>query len=806
MGIKILFKNTLNTFKKKKLQLLAIGLIIALSSFLYTTMFYAIDSLKTPLENFIEVSNQEDFSATMIDGLTEFDIDNLSDNEKYQAMNMLTYTLSDIKSTDSDLFDKIINNRINEFERIYENYSLENTPSKVVNFSSNNDSHKATFYKDSKNINKSFIEEGVKPTSDNEIAITKTYAKNNDLKINDTITIKDKDYKITGYVLFSHTTLPMDIDDFNIDNSRITLALVNDKEYESIKAKESFIFAGVATNKKALDDFTTDVAKTYSDKDSLSYITNMTLTENQMKSGGIYAELEGGEAMTMGISVSISAIAVFIVLMITYKIVKNERIQIGVLKALGYTKYEILMPYIIMLSIISLPLLLIGYFLGIYAAPLMANLYLEFYLIPSGVITTNLKVLGISIFIPLVVILGLSTFLIGKMLSKRAIHLIKDSKNDKVGLFTILGSKILKNTKPQTKFKYSYILANTNKFVIFFFGILLSSMLIIMAFMMSNFFDKMTLDYYNSVDYVYDGYVDMTKDYPTLDDEHEKYISLPTPLYKDDTITVTGLESNNKLHKLFDDKSEDITSLLDDGIIINKGFNLTYNIDIGDTIEVSINDDEYDLEVVGVNDEYSSPKIYMDRVKLSNIVMSNEDFKELTDFDDDEFYTGVYSKDTLSEDDFASVINKNDLLSQTEGMQGFISLSVGYAIMSAVFIAVIVLYVLTTMSVEDNYYSISLLKVMGYSKKEVNSMMLNSYLIYSVISYLISIPITVFSLDLGMKYLAKEFNMILPFEFELWHGICGLIVVMIIFFIGSFAAKRKIEKISLQEVLKSHSE
>ena len=53
MGVKILLKNTLNIFKKKKIQLLAVGIIIALSSFLYTTMFYTLDSLKSPFEKFV---------------------------------------------------------------------------------------------------------------------------------------------------------------------------------------------------------------------------------------------------------------------------------------------------------------------------------------------------------------------------------------------------------------------------------------------------------------------------------------------------------------------------------------------------------------------------------------------------------------------------------------------------------------------------------------------------------------------------------------------------------------------------------
>ncbi|WP_092926586.1 ABC transporter permease [Romboutsia hominis] len=803
MGVRVLFKNTLNTFKKKKLQILAIGIIIALSSFLYTTMFYAIDSLKTPLENFINETNQEDFSISMINGLTEFDINNLSDKEKMKASSMLIYTLSDIKKSDINIYNKIIENRINAFEKDYKGFKLENRSYKEVNFKNNGKSNKITLFKDSKNINLSYIEKGNKPKLDNEIAVTNIYAKKNNLDIGDSIDINGKNYIITGFVLFADNTLPISGTDFNIDNSKMTLGLVNNTEYESIKGKEDFYLSGVSNNEESLKNFNEDIIKTYKDKNDLKYITSIVLTKNQMKSGAIYEEIKGGQAMTIGISVSISTIAVLIVLMITYRIVKNEKTQIGVLKALGYSKYEILKPYIMILTIISLPLLLTGYILGVYTAPYMSNFYLEFYLIPSGEIRTNLSVLLVAIVVPLVVIIGLSTILINKMLSKKAINLIKSSVNEKVGKLNKLVSKLLKNAKPQTKFKYSFILANTNKFLVFFLGIVFSSMLIIMSLMMSDFFDKMSVDYYKSVGYVYEGIVNMSKEYPKLNNDDEKFISLPNGIYKEDNINITGIDSDNKLHKVYDKKENDITKKLKDGIVVNNSFYLTYGVKNGESINITINDKVYKEKIVGISRDYGEPKVYMDRNNLSNIITKDEAFKNI---DKDDFYTGVYSKDKLDKGNYLSVINKNDILEQTKSMQGFVKVAIYSMIITAVFIAVIVLYVLTTMTVEDNYYSISLLKVMGYSKKEVNSMMLSSYLVYSIISYIISIPITVFGLGFGIRYLASEFGMVMPFEFEIWQGIVGLIIILFIFMLGTYAAKKKIEKISLQEVLKSCSE
>lgn len=785
MGIKVLFKNTLNDFKKKKIQLLAIGIIIALSSFLYTTMFYALDGLKKPLESFMKETNQEDFSINMINGVNEFDIKKLSLEKQREIQSLVSYRLTDIKKYNKDIYNEIINNRINEFNKEYDGYNLEVREYKEVNFDKNGISNKVTFFKENKAINLSYIEEGHSPKANDEIAITRIYAKNNSLKIGDKIKIGEKTYSISGFVLLPDNTLPMTSENFIIDNSKITIAIVNDDEYEKIKGKEDFYICGEFEDKKSInDDYDND----------LEFITNITLTKNQIRSGAIYEEIVAGKAMTMGISLTISTIAVLIVLILTYKIVQNQKTQIGVLKALGYSKKEILSPYIILLLIISLPMLLIGYIAGIYASEPMRSFYLEFYLIPKGQTTTNFGVLLVAILIPLLIILGLSTIIINKMLSKNSVSLMKVSNKEKVSKINKLLSKLLKKSKPQTKFKYSFIFANTSKFIVFFIGIVFSSMLIIMSLMMVNFFDKMALDYYNSVDYKYEAYIDLSKEIPSLKQDEEKFISLPNVMYEDENINLVGIESNNKLHRIFNKHNKDITKELEKGGVIgNSSFAMTYNVDAGDKINVKIENEIHELEVIDISKDYGASKVYVNRSKLSNIISDNGDF-----------YNGIYSKNKVDESKYLSVTNKEDILEQSMMMQEFIKIAIYSMIISAIAIAIIVLYVLTTMTIEDNYYSISLLKVMGYSKKEVNSMILKSYLVYSIVSYLISIPITVFGFGYGMKYLAREFGMVIPFEFNIWYGIIGFVLIEAIFILGSYSAKKKIEKVSLQEVLKEY--
>jgi len=230
----MLFKNVIRTLRKKWMQLTAIGIIIILSSLTYTMMFYGLSGIEEPTETYLSDYSQEDFSVEFLNMVTESE----SSNPKVLALlQQGIYSLSDIKRADSALFYTLMNDRKTAFEKVYEDFSLELRESKIVNFefypvqadeasaddatgsisSDGSDSpgaadaksHKALLIKDSERINRSFIEEGRKPSDDGEIALNKIYADKNSIKIGDSLSIGEKSYQITGFVLMPDYTLPM---------------------------------------------------------------------------------------------------------------------------------------------------------------------------------------------------------------------------------------------------------------------------------------------------------------------------------------------------------------------------------------------------------------------------------------------------------------------------------------------------------------------------------------------------------------------------------------------------------------------
>lgn len=71
---------------------------------------------------------------------------------------------------------------------------------------------------------------------------------------------------------------------------------------------------------------------------------------------------------------------------------------------------------------------------------------------------------------------------------------------------------------------------------------------------------------------------------------------------------------------------------------------------------------------------------------------------------------------------------------------------------------------------------------------------------------LLVFPITWLLVKVMVIYFSSAFDFVMPLELEGWHVIVGFGIILIIFLMGTYAAKRHIDKVSLQEVLKAYRE
>ncbi len=782
----MLQKNVLKAFRKKWMQLIAIGIIIILSSLTYTMMFYGISGIEEPTERYLEEYNQEDFSIDMLNTVSEQEA---QDPIVSKLLSDGLFSLSDMKQSNPSLFQQLIKQRIDAIELQYPTASLELREFKILNYTLDGEGHTALMAKDAKRINRSFIEQGRKPSDSTELAINKIYAEKNNINIGDVLAIDGNDYTVTGFVLFPDYTLPMFDNSLNVDGSLKSLILLTDVAYEQLNTQENFRIAGTIPDVAALD--------TSFDVQKLPFITQIVATENMIRSGAIYGEISEGKTISLGLSIFIASIAVIIVSIMIFNLLQAERSQIGILKALGYKRIEIALPYFIAISAFALAMLAIGYVLGWLAADPLKALYLDFYLLPSTSIGQSFTVFATAILVPLLFFSTVSGFVIYRILGERALSLLSPPVHQSINRLSRIVSKLLSKSSGATKFKYLQAIRSTSSFLIFFIGILFSTLLILFALMLNDTIDRITIGYLAEVDYEYEAALDPAQPLPDLQVGEEKFLSYPFALVGNNSVVLQGLAPDNRLYQLYDADGKEITAALADGVIISERLKITQDITPGDSIIVNINNVETEFTVRGVVNEFTTDKIYMERELLSLL---------LTDNRTPDLFNGIYSLKSPSPEIYPVILSKEGIIKQSESLASYSNLIFNVLIAGAAVIAGSILFVLTSFTVEWNYYAISLLKVLGYNKREVNAMVLRSYLVYALLSFLISLPIALFVLSQLIVVFAQDYGVVLPLMFKPVYGLIALGILLVIYFASTFLSRRKIERISLQEVLKTYGE
>jgi putative ABC transport system permease protein len=794
-GDNMLLKNVIRTLKKQSIQLILLGIIIMLSSFIYTTMDYSIKGLLEPTEKYFEEANQEDFAIKTLDVITPIDqaviVSNCPIINSLDA-SQFPITISQLYQLDKSCYDDVIDNRMNNIEEAYPNVLVEMREYKDIYFDLNGNSVRFRVLKEMDQINTTYILKGNAPLSDNEITVTEIFAKKNNLVIGDTLNINDKNYTISAFALFPDYSLALFTNDLIMDNKTQSVVTMTDSAFAGLNEPVSFEIAGTYPSSMTDDEFREEVIETFSDNQKLAFIATISLTINNLRSGAIYAELAGGRAMNLILSLLIASIGLLIVGIMVSKVLQTQRGPIGILKSLGYKNSEIALPYIFFIGVLALPMIIIGYFLGLYAAEPFKNIYLDFYLLPYQPIEQSFVTILVAIIVPFTFIVGTSYLIIMRMLNQKPVTLLNPVVSNSKSKFALLVAKILKPFKVTTKLQHLLLYRNMVKFFVYLIGMFSAAYLILFSFSMNGIIDRMIFDYYDNTSHEYIGYCDYQSPCE-VPENAEKVIEVPSVLLDSKEVSLVGLDSNNHLHPLYDNHQNEITNQLDNGFVITKSLSLIEHVYIGDEVKISIGDKEITGEVVEISEEYGASKVYVNRDTIGVLIADNA-----------EYFNTVYSSEELDKNDYVLVSEIDTILSQVVEMQRFFQTFITIMISISIIIGAIIVYILTALTIEDNFYNISLFKVLGYNNKEINKMVLGGYFIYGIIIFVAAIPVAVLSYYILEVFFADFYEMLFPVAFKWWHGLLSLVIYGTIFYIGAYHANKKMKAISLQESMKMY--
>ncbi len=855
--MKLLLLNAFKGLKKKKIQMLGIVFLVLLSTAVYTGMNSAIDRLEDKYYSYLDEQNVEDitvgvnidltkdFKPSDVDEMLKTSLKNATEEEKqviYAYREFVKNPNFDVNIIYSTL--AILNkyNALEPYEMAkIEKYTKSNDfyYEKEYSKTVQNGKHliKVLPYNKSKKLNKPYVIEGRLPKNDKEITMMPKSAKKNNLKIGDTYKINGVKYKIVGFTyapdyIYPLVSLSMPI--FDEKNNNViyvyqdnynNIVGINENSYSiryNFNPDRRFKISASAssnsdekTEKSSGPNYADPVFKIFNNKDDI--VMDMSTILRITRIGELQLEFWSDRLFAEYFLYLLLGISVIIIIIITKKRIEDERLQIGVLKSLGYNKFSIAASYLVYPIIGSIIGGIIGFLIGNVISEPIATILRSYYAVPLSNYSINMKYLVSSILTPTIVLSLLSYIIALIMLRKKPLQLLREGSNLKVNLFSKLVNKITKPLPFNQRFKYSLAFRSMGKLFIVTITSFLTGLLLTLILIGMNIFNNVIDKTFGGLDYKYMAFSNGFNQIPGDDNKSDYLINLTMGLnsvehkdgkvkkYKEDeqTFTINGIDTDSKYIKILNKKEKDIKSKLKDknGAIVSRNIKENLKIDIGDTFTVKHEDLEVSYKVIDISEEVMGFGAYVNREGLnekigipkdsySTVYSTNEKYSEMSKLPKEEAEKIVY------------LMNLEDLKENIEVQMDRFNGSVYIIILFASVMALIIIMVIANIVVEENKKTISLMKVLGYENKRISKVILNIYTPFIVIAYLLSIPVMIQILKAIMKALMGDTEMAIPIEADPVALGIGLVGLLVAYYLALAFSKRVLNKIPLAIALK----
>ena len=609
--------------------------------------------------------------------------------------------------------------------------------------------------------------DGEMPEAKDEIAIDRMYADNNSLKVGDKLQIEGKELLVTGLVALSdYSCLFSNNSDMMFDAVKFGVAIMTEEGAEQFGTTHLEYRYSWQYEKEPVDDIQ---EKEMSEDflDVLVKYANVTgfIPKYVNQAINFTGEDMGSDKAMMEVLLYILiAIMAFVFAVTTNNTITKEASVIGTLRASGYSRRELLVHYISLPVFVTILASVFGNILGYTVfKETCADMYYGSYSLPTYETRWNADAFVLTTVVPVLIMLGINLVLISRKLRLSPLkflrHDLSTSKRKK--------AMRLPNLKFFNRFRLRIILQNKSSYFTLFVGIFFANVLLLFGMMMVPL-----LDHYKQV-----TVENMLAPYqyilnvPEEPDEDEKFTvlgmiqKLLTPSLETDTESaekfcmesmknvVPGKEGESiTVYGISDDSAYVSEEMPEDGVLISDGYSEKYKVKSGDTIllKEAYGKQEYELTVKGI---FQYPGAL-------SVFMSIGEFREIFGKSDD-YFNGYFTKEEitdLDEDLIAATITEDDLTKISRQLD--VSMGNMFQLINvfAIVLFALLIYLLTKLIIEKNATAISMVKILGYEDKEIRSLYLTSTTWVVILSILLSLILSTWTIHGIYGYLMESFS------------------------------------------------
>ena len=470
--------------------------------------------------------------------------------------------------------------------------------------------------------------------------------------------------------------------------------------------------------------------------------------------------------------------------------IEKESSVIGALYALGVTRGQLLFHYLLNPMLISFLGGAVGCILGFskYGTGWQMGDSIAYYSLPPMQIVTPGYLLFYSLIMPPVTAAVVNYLVINKKLKRTALSLLRNEQP--AGKAGRVQNMNLGNMKFLLRFQIRQMLREIRSA----FAVVIGMFICLLILMLSIDCAVLCINFGNACleetkyAYMY------TYKYPTEDVPEGG-----TPAYVENLkkeaygynldVTVLGIDDDNPYFPIAtaDKKNE---------IVISSAAAQKFGVKVGDKLVLSdeVNERDYAFTVKDIVSFTSGVYVFLDRDVM----------QELFDQEDD-YYNVVFADHALDIDNcrLYATVSKDNVAESSQIFTDMMGPMVVMLVAISALIFMIVMYLMMKVMIDRSAFSISLMKVFGYRRREIRRLYLDGNFYVILLGAVICVPLAKWSMDLVYPYCIANvaIGMDLKFTPQIYIMIYG--GILLCYMVINFLLVGRLNKLVPAEVLKN---
>lgn len=528
-------------------------------------------------------------------------------------------------------------------------------------------------------------------------------------------------------------------------------------------------------------------------------------------------------------------IAALISLTSMTRMVEEQRVQIGTLKALGYTKGKIALKYILYAVLATLIGGIIGMLIGFRILPeIIYNMYAMMYSMKDVVLEFNTGIAITGLGLALICTVGATIIACYKELNLQPASLMRP-KSPKAGKRVLLEriSWLWSKLKFTQKVTIRNVFRYKKRVSMTIIGILGCTALMVAGFGLRESVSNMIPSQYGEV-FLYDMSITLKNEQTS--DEIQKYIDEVCNIKTNDknndvtdamafnmqAVEILNKETKQDIQLIVPEKTDVLSdyivlenrvskekySLSDNGVVITEKLAKLLGIKQGEKITIkNSNDKQAEVEVKGITRNYLMHYMYISPEYYESIFGEKVKYNTILLKEQSEVKKSEESENKLGEKILEnSNISKVTFMSQTKSIfdevMDNMTFVVWILIISAGLLAFVVLYNLANVNISERIRELATIKVLGFYDKEVYDYVGRETTILTIIGILLGL-IAGYFLEMFILKTCELDILMFDTRISIWSYVYSASLTILFTLIVSVVTYFALKKIDMIESLKS---